>query len=309
VDAISENFAKKHDLKIDRTPQKAIGLLGNNRAESIGRALVSFRFRGENQSYVREFHVLRKSVCDVILSKYFLAETQTFTKFAHRIVEQVRMGIRKCDRLFLLDESPGDGDRIRCTVNGVPAAALPDTGSDMMLISGAFAKRHGFKIRREAKYRRWVELVDGSTIMTDGTVCGANLEFDVPFEDLMSLDHDGYVDFAAGLSSEMGRTSDTKTTTFICDLHVIQDLPCDIILSGEFIFKNNVFGKFQGLFMDDSEKEGEGVSMASRDCLLFIRKRLKRFLGWPKSRKKRGTLQAPGEYFYLSSISWCFAGS
>ena len=106
-----------------------------------------------------------------------------------------------------------------------------------MLISGAFAKRHGFKIRREAKYRRWVELVDGSTIMTDGTVCGANLEFDVPFEDLLSLDHDGYVDFAAGLSSEMGRTSDTKTTTFICDLHVIQDLPCDIILSGEFIFK------------------------------------------------------------------------
>ena len=179
----------------------------------------------------------------------------------------------------------------------------------MMLISGAFAKRHGFKIRREAKYRRWVELVDGSTIMTDGTVCGANLEFDVPFEDRLSLDHDGYVDFAAGLSSEMGRTSDTKTTTFICDLHVIQDLPCDIILSGEFIFKNNVFGKFQGLFMDDSEKEGEGVSMASRDCLLFIRKRLKRFLGWPKSRKKRGTLQAPGEYFYLSSISWCFAGS
>ena len=121
---------KKNDLKIERTPQKTIGLLGNNRAESIGRTLVSFRFRGEEQSYIREFHVLRKSVCDVILGKSFLAETQTFTKFAHRIVERVRVAIRKCDRLFLLDESPGDGDRIRCTVNGVPAAALPDTGSD-----------------------------------------------------------------------------------------------------------------------------------------------------------------------------------
>lgn len=303
VDAISEEFATKNRLSIEYTPVKTIGLLGNNRTESIGRTFVNFQFRGEQQSYWREFHILRRSVCDVILGKSFLAETQTLSKFAHRIVERIRMGIRKCDRLFLLDESPGD--RIRCTVNGVPAAALPDTGSDLMLVSGTFVKRHGFKIRREHKYRRWVELIDGSTILTDGTVCEAKLEFDVPCEDLWSLDHGEYVDFAAGLSLRMGRTSDAKVTTFICDLHVIRDLPCDIILSGEFIFKTNVFSKFQGLFMGSAEAEGGGAGMAAQDSLLFVRKRLRWRLEWPKSRKKHGASETSSKHSYLPILGVC----
>lgn len=38
------------------------------------------------------------------------------------------------------------------------------------------------------------------------------------------------------------------SSNFICDLHVIEDLPCDIILSNKFIFQNQVFSRFGSLF-------------------------------------------------------------
>jgi len=153
VDAISETFAKKNHFKIERTPQKTIGLLENNCAKSVGRTIVSFRFRGEKQSYVREFHILRKSVCDIILGRSFLAETQTLTKFSHASLSEYEWGFKNMI-FFSFSISPPETDHIRCTVNGVPAATLPNMGSNLILVSGAFAKRHGFKIQRETKYRR-----------------------------------------------------------------------------------------------------------------------------------------------------------
>ena len=45
---------------------------------------------------------------------------------------------------------------------------------------------------------------------------------------------------------------------FVCDLHVIDNLHFDIILSGDFIFKNQVFSNFQHLF---------AASAAGVDCL------------------------------------------
>lgn len=205
----------------------------------------------------------------MILGKPLLAETQTLTKFVGRIIQRVRLCIRKRDRLFLLDEQPKD--RIQCSVNGVFAAALPDTGSDLMLVSGAFVKRYGFKVHRGEKYQREVELAGGSTIWIDGTVLGANLKFDVPCgeEELPSLDREEYIAYTAGLSSYLSGGPELMTEAaaiFICDLHVIQDLPCDIVLSGEFIFRNNVFTKFQSLFMKTADRNRYDTARCSPVC-------------------------------------------
>lgn len=135
----------------------------------------AFKFQGEQQTYTRHFCVLRDCVFDMVLDREFLQKTKTLTDFCHRIVERVRPCIQKESRLFLLDETPKD--RIRCSVNGVRAAAFPDTRSDLMLISGDFTRRNGLKIRRGRQYRRQVQLADGSLIRTDGMVLGAGLEF------------------------------------------------------------------------------------------------------------------------------------
>ncbi|KAK1829172.1 hypothetical protein QBC39DRAFT_137574 [Podospora conica] len=298
VNTVSEAFATRHKLRVIHTPMQPISLVGDNRAESIGHVFVNFQFQGEQQSYRREFHVLRKSVCDIILGKSFLAETETLTKFTRRITERVRLGIRRRDRLFLLDESPKD--RIRCSVNGTAATAVPDTGSDLMLISAEFAERHGFKIHRGKKHRREVELVDGSTVWTDGMVRGAKLDFEVPWDKLQSVDYEQYLEHTAGLSARASQGP--VTTTFICDLHVVEDLPCDIILSNEFIFKNNVFTRFQGLFMSGAGDECPGARMIPKDSILFIRKRSKWWRSkWRRAQSSRSATATPN---HAPATSW-----
>ncbi|KAM6535989.1 hypothetical protein FALCPG4_005512 [Fusarium falciforme] len=236
VEAVSEDFARRHGLKIKATDTQSIRLLGGHIAESVGRIVGHFKFQGEARVYRREFHVLRKSVYDLVLGRKFLDRTKTLTEYYHRIVKRFRPCAQKGRRLFLLDESPKD--RLRCTVNGAEASAFPDTGSDLMLVSGDFVRRNKVKVRRGEEYRRRVELIEGSIIRTDSMVLNAELQFDAPPLSSRELDYDQYLGFTVGLSSLTSHGGATAKATFICDLHVIEDLPCDIILSNEFIFQN-----------------------------------------------------------------------
>ncbi|KAK1752744.1 hypothetical protein QBC47DRAFT_416364 [Echria macrotheca] len=252
VDAISEEFARKHCLEVEPANKLRIPLPGGRHAESYGRVVGRFQFHGENQVYKRCFRVLRKSVYDVVLGRSFLDLTRTLTSFTHRIISRMRPCIRDGSRLFLLDEAPRD--RLRCTVNGVETAAFPDTGSDLMLVSGDFARRNNFKVHRESRYRRDVQLIDGSIVRTEGMVLGADLSFDgSSLSSAGEVDYYDFLEHSRGLSALTGsKTSGSSgrlgSTTFICDLHVIENLPCDIILSNEFIFKNRVFSRFKHLF-------------------------------------------------------------
>ena len=276
VDAISEDFAKQHGIQIAATKPHSIALLGGHVVQSIGLVFGHFRFQGDSCGHHRVFHVLSKSVYDVILGKTFLDQTRTLTEFCHRIVEKFRPCIQKGSRLFLMDESPKD--RLRCAVNGVKASAIPDTGSDLMLVSGDFARRNNLEMRREKEFRRLVELIDGSIIYTDGMVLNAKLQFDAPPAPSRELNYDQYVKFAAGLYSfkNQGRTK-TRQVTFICDLHVLEDLPCDIILSNEFIFQNQVFSRFKNLFYSESVDKSLSGNAFLDDSLLYIRLKRPRF--------------------------------
>jgi hypothetical protein len=269
VEAVSEDFAKRHGLKIKATDMESIRLPGGHTAESIGRIVGHFKFQGERRVYSRQFHVLRKSVYDLVLGRKLLDQTKTLTKFCPRIVERARPCVQEGSRLFLLDESPKE--RLRCTVNGTEASAFPDTGSELMLVSGDFVRRNKLKAHRGRKYRRRVELIDGSTIHTDGMVLNAELQFEAPPTSSQALDYDQYLGFTAGLSSLINHGAEvTAKATFICDLHVIEDLPCDIILSNEFIFKNQVFSKFESLFYSMPANTSAGDVIL--DCgLLFMR--------------------------------------
>lgn len=119
-----------------------------------------------------------------------------------------------------------------------------------MVVSGDFARRHKFRIRRGKEYRRHIELVNGSTVLTDGMVLNAELQFDVAPHASRELDYDHYRQFAENLASitDKGKMDVGSKASFICDLHVIEGLPCDIILSNDFIFENNVFSAYKHLF-------------------------------------------------------------
>ncbi|KAK0745622.1 hypothetical protein B0T18DRAFT_428743 [Schizothecium vesticola] len=215
--------------------------------QSIGRVVGDFKFQAETRVFRREFHVLRKSVYGVVLGRAFLDQTKTLIQFCHRIVERIRPCLQQRSRLFLLDKSPCLKGRIRCAVNGAEAAAFPDTGSDLMLVSGDFCRRNKVTVHRGPQYEQQMELIDGSTIRTNGVVFDAELEFDVP---PVPVEYNEYFDLAETLCSAMisPTSKSKKKSTFVCELHVIDDLPCDVVLSSSFIFSQRVFVRFGSLF-------------------------------------------------------------
>lgn len=232
MDAVSENFAKRHFPGFKPNGTASVRLPGGHQATSVGRIVGDFKFQGEKHVYRREFHVLRNSMYDLVLGKAFLNLTETLTKHCHRIIEKVRPGLRVGGRLFLLGQPSRDG--LPCSVNGAEAWALPDTGSDVMAVSASFARRHNLHVHCEEVHRNSLRLIDGSTIWTDGMVLDADLQFDLT----QSM-------FSKNLPS------------FICDIHVIDDLPCDIVLSNEFIFQNQIYSSFAELFCPASSETSE----------------------------------------------------
>ncbi|KAI8683390.1 hypothetical protein NCS57_00003100 [Fusarium keratoplasticum] len=272
IEAISEAFARQHGFSIDATDTQTIRLPGGNTTESVGRTVGDFKFHRESDVYRCEFHVLRDSVFDLVLGRGFLDLTKTLTDFSHRIVERIRPCYQKGSRLFLMGESPKD--RLHCVVNGFKASAIPDTGSELMLCSGDFVRRHRFTVYKGTKYQRQIELIDGSTMGTDGMVRGAELQFEAPPISSPSLDYSLYLSFITGLESLTGCEGKApRQATFICDLYVIEGLPCDIILSNEFIFQYRVFSRFQHLFYSTPPNIPPNEQASVDNSLLFIRKR------------------------------------
>ncbi|KAK3306113.1 uncharacterized protein B0T15DRAFT_575316 [Chaetomium strumarium] len=271
INAISEEFARRHGFDIipGGVP---IDLLGKRKAEIIGRVTADFQFRGERQVFRREFYVLRESLCKVVLGGAFLRETGTTGLSSGRIVERVRPLLRSGNRFCLLHESPQD-HHIRCSVNGSAASAFPDTGSDLMLVSGNFARRNGFKIHSEDRYRRELVPIDGSSIWTDGMVLNARLELDIPPSSRPSMEYDAYLDLVAGMSYADRATGGLDRTTFICDLHLVEDLPCDIILSGEFVFQHHVLDRFKSPFSASPLPPTPSTPLASSGTTAIRRQR------------------------------------
>ncbi|KPM43269.1 hypothetical protein AK830_g3254 [Neonectria ditissima] len=283
VEAVSKDFARRHGLKIKATNTQSIRLLQGHIVESVGRIVGHFKFQGERRIYRREFHVLQRSVYDLVLGRQFLDQTKTLTEYCHRIVQRIRPCVQKGKQLFLLDESPQE--RLRCTVNGAEASAFPDTGSELMLVSGDFVRRNKLKVHRGKEYRRRVELINGSTIRTDGMALNAELQFNAPPTSSQELDYDRYLGFTAGLSSLTSHGAKvTPKSTFFCDLHVIEDLPCDIILSDEFIFQNQVFSRFKSLFYSMPANSSPG-DLNLDESLLFVRNRRTRWTWFSRWRR------------------------
>ncbi|KAK4111677.1 hypothetical protein N656DRAFT_147404 [Canariomyces notabilis] len=65
VNAISEDFARRHGIEVEPAAKISITLPGGNAAESTGLAVGQFKFRGESIVYRRNFRVLKKCVYDV----------------------------------------------------------------------------------------------------------------------------------------------------------------------------------------------------------------------------------------------------
>ncbi|KAL3452036.1 hypothetical protein BJX65DRAFT_303750 [Aspergillus insuetus] len=175
---------------------------------------VPWSFAGESDTYILNCWILLHCVHDIILGRGFLNATQTLTTFKSRIKSEV---VRR-PRSLRLQLVGGQGQQMQGYFNDQLTTAFPDTGSDIMLVSRAYAKKLGAKIDYDPAGFIQIELADGTTAWTSGVV--------------------------RDVSWRLGMME------VYCNFYVLDDLCVDVVLSNDYLFEFNVFTECNHLFLE-----------------------------------------------------------
>ncbi|KAM0080527.1 hypothetical protein ACKRZS_007329 [Fusarium odoratissimum] len=213
---ISQQFVVKGCLVPDNTTPEAIQLPCGKTVISPGTVKVPFVFHGEIKTYMLDCRILPGCTSDLVLSGSFLRATKTLTKFKNRI-QGVLRNLKTCPRVSLLGN---EEQRLWGRLNGHHVLALPDTGSDVMLVSAQWAKSNYLKVDYSPEHHLELEQGDGSKFFTMGCIHNATWTFG---------------------------DSEQQTSW---DFYVVNDLPVDILFSNEFIFEFDLFSKFEHFMVD-----------------------------------------------------------
>ena len=227
---MSLQYAERHGIPIiPPDPNSKITRLGNGKeVEIVGHATLPFSFKGETQSHQLDFLILPRCVKDVILGSPFLRLTKLFEHHAHRIVRKIRRwsGAQAC--------YTASQERVVGMLDGELVLALPDTGSDVMLVSEAYAKRRGLHIDQGAHYCFPLTFADSSQSWTSGIVKDVRWQY----------------------GTDGGKSS-------LVDFYVLKDLQCDVLLSYDFLHRTDAFTlheQWMSLLDDSADFENRAIS-------------------------------------------------
>lgn len=216
---ISNTLASSLDLRIVLRTRNKILLANKKSVLSPGMVVVPWKFEGEREKHTLSCWILPECVHDLVLGCHFLRGTQTLTKFLRRIRSELVSLPRRLRLRFLGEEN----QRLWGYLDDNFTAALPDTGSDVMVISRAYARKLGLAIDHDTEKLLEVEFADGTTTWTSGVV--RNIPWSVGGK------------------------------TVRCDFHVLDDLCVDVILSNDYLFNMNIFAECEDYFFESDSEE------------------------------------------------------
>ncbi|KAI0136335.1 hypothetical protein BJ170DRAFT_7196 [Xylariales sp. AK1849] len=213
---ISPSMAASLKLTPTEGTETEVVLPSGKRVTSRGTVEFPWKFNGEKEIHNLVCHVILNCLYNLILGSKFLRDTQTLKKYTHRIKRT--LSPRK--RLFSLNLVDFQTQRLLGSLEGEAVSALPDTGSDVMLLSGDYVRERGFKLDTSPENIIELVSVDGSTAWTTGLVRDVIWEF-----------------------------HDSRGAVF-CDFYVVEDLVVDMILSQDFVFEFEVFSTCEEWLID-----------------------------------------------------------
>lgn len=222
---MSKSLADSMNLKPEPGTGRDALLPSGQKIYSLGRVQMTGRFTDEKEEFNLSCMVVEKTTQPLVLGREFLRLTEAFQKHKHRLKKVISTvtGLR----LNLVGE---EQETLGGYLNGSRCMAVPDSGSDIMVLSGAYAEARGFSIRRGRQYKQRVEYIDGSIRHTDGIIENMEWQF---------------------------RKNERPIR---CDFHVINNLPVDAILSGAMIDEYDVFTKYDDLIIQgDSSDDHCGI--------------------------------------------------
>lgn len=210
---ISQDFATSRKLTPDPGSHGYIALPSGKRIFSPGKVNTILKFANEEKEHQLSCVIIPNAVHPLVLGAKFLRMTKTLTKHLHR-VKKVISGVGQVS----LNLVGGEQEFLSGYLNGNPTLAVPDSASDIPVISGSMAKRLGLRVRQGRKDRMIVTYIDGSQSLTDGVVRNVQWQF---------------------------REDEAPVK---CDFHVIDNLPVDVILNSGMIDELDIFRNYEDLF-------------------------------------------------------------
>ncbi|KAI0102157.1 T-complex protein 11-domain-containing protein [Nemania sp. FL0031] len=199
--------------------ERSVKLANGKEIISPGSVDIQWNFLNEKEMIHMTCWILPGCTHQIILGSKFLEETKSLTTRRHRI-QRKYVSIPKSISVKLLGEGK---QRLWGYLNDNFVAALPDTGSDVMIISLEYARRLGLKIYSGPGGIVEVEFVDGSTSLTSGIVRD--------------------VAWSSGCHS------------IRCDFLVLDNISVDVILAKDYLFDMDIFSNCTNYLTEDDDME------------------------------------------------------
>lgn len=208
-------------LGLDPQPgtERLVRLADGRELVSPGAVDVPWNFRDEEETFDITCWILPGCGHQIILGSKFLEETKCLTTHRYRI-QRKHISAPKYVRVNLI----GEGKQwLSGLLNDIPVAALPDTGSDVMVMSRDYAWRVGLKVDSSPEDIVEVEFADGTTALTNGIV-----------RDVI---------WSSGGHSIQ------------CDFLVLNNLAVDVILAKDYLFDVDAFSNYRAHLIEDEDTE------------------------------------------------------
>ena len=204
--------------------QKDFRLANGKSIKSAGRVTVYCSFsRDRSMTELRcFFYIFQWLISPVIMGMRFLDETETLSKYRHRLQScsiPPALPIQLCSLDY-------PRRRLYCLADSQPHFANADTGSEVDLMSLAYVQRRRFTISSNSSHHNTVQFVDGSTSQLAGKVLVA-------------------IQIGANESPRYWR-----------EFHILDGLTCDILLGEEFLVDTAAFESYATDFALDDEDDG-----------------------------------------------------
>ncbi|OQO10166.1 hypothetical protein B0A48_04523 [Cryoendolithus antarcticus] len=216
---VSLAFARRQGLEVKPSPNATVTLPNGIVPAVTGAVEIALDVLGGRRHLV-QFQVLTKGVTDIILGQSFIAMTKAFSTYRHRIIHTIRDASSSVlRRVCYLD---GPVQQVGGYLNGNYVEAVPDTGSQVTLISSAYARSQGHKVSTEQRDQINLQFADGSTTRTSGLVRDMEWSF-------------------AG----------QHPVAHQVDAYVLDDLVCDVLLSYDLLYRSDAFGTHEEALFSD----------------------------------------------------------
>ena len=165
--AMTVDLANELGLKIEQSPlnnRKKFILANGKIIEAIGQTTSLYRFHVDGVQNSCDFWVFKTLATPLLMGRKFLQQTKTLTRHRSRLVQCERSHLQA----FQLRALGKPNIRIKCVLNGKKVLALPDTGSELDVMSQRYAAARSLRI--DSSRVEEVMYADGSKGRTDGVV-------------------------------------------------------------------------------------------------------------------------------------------